>query len=83
MQVTVGGVSRLVDRIVAAGLLVREADPADRRAARATITPEGERTLAAAAETYDQEAADVLDPALTPDEQQRMYEYTRRLLAGA
>jgi DNA-binding MarR family transcriptional regulator len=42
------GVTRLVDRMVRAGLVRREQCPEDRRALYATLTPEGERALAEA-----------------------------------
>jgi DNA-binding MarR family transcriptional regulator len=80
MRISVGGASKLVDRIEAAGLFAREADPDDRRAARATITTAGKRKLAAATRTYEQAAATFLDPALTAKEQEEMYEYVQRLL---
>lgn len=42
------GVTRLVDRMVRAGLVRREQCPEDRRALYATLTPEGEEALAQA-----------------------------------
>ena len=39
------GLTRLVDRLEAAGLLRREPCPTDRRGAYAVLTPEGEATL--------------------------------------
>ena len=39
-------VSRLADRLIDAGLLCREPDPADRRATLLTFTKEGERVAA-------------------------------------
>lgn len=45
-------VSRLVDEIAAAGLVRREADPADRRASFVVLTDEGRRRLRAAAPVY-------------------------------
>jgi DNA-binding MarR family transcriptional regulator len=45
-------VSRVVDELVKAGLVEREANPADRRSAYAAITPAGRRRLRAAAPTY-------------------------------
>jgi DNA-binding MarR family transcriptional regulator len=83
LRVSVGGVSKLVDRVEAAGLLVREADPDDRRAARARITTAGKRKLTAATKTYEPEAAACLDPALSAKEQEQMHDYVQRLLASA
>lgn len=45
-------VSRVVDELVAAGLVGREANPRDRRSAYATITDAGRARLRAAAPTY-------------------------------
>jgi DNA-binding MarR family transcriptional regulator len=45
-------VSRVVDDLVAAGLVVRAANPDDRRSAYAAITDAGRRRLRAAAPTY-------------------------------
>jgi DNA-binding MarR family transcriptional regulator len=46
------GLTRIVDRLVRAGLVERHPDPDDRRATRATLTPEGARRLARAARTH-------------------------------
>ena len=45
-------VSRIVDELVANGLVSRDDNPADRRSALAMITPEGRRRLRAAAPVY-------------------------------
>jgi DNA-binding MarR family transcriptional regulator len=82
LRVTVGGTSKLVDRVDKAGLLTRLPDPDDRRASRVALTTEGERTLAAATATYDAVMAELLDAALDPTEQQRMHDYITRLLTA-
>ena len=46
------GLTRLVDRLEAAGLLRREACPTDRRGAFAVLTPEGATTLRQTWPTY-------------------------------
>ncbi len=46
------GLTRLVDRLAAAGLLRREPDPADRRGAFAVLTAEGVRALGRAWPVY-------------------------------
>src|SRR5213592_3624171 len=56
LRVTVGGTSKLVDRIERAGLLAREPDPDDRRASRVALTAAGKRKLTAAVKTYEAEA---------------------------
>src|SRR3954452_20953188 len=45
LRVTVGGTSKLVDRIDRAGLIAREPDPDDRRASRVALTTAGKRKL--------------------------------------
>jgi DNA-binding MarR family transcriptional regulator len=45
-------VSRVVDQLAAEGLVVREANPDDKRSAYATITDAGRKRLRAAAPTY-------------------------------
>jgi DNA-binding MarR family transcriptional regulator len=44
-QVQPPSMTRIVGHLVAAGLVLREADEADRRSVRVRVTPEGERTL--------------------------------------
>lgn len=82
LGVTVGGTSKLVDRIERASLIRREPDPDDRRASRATLTPRGRRTLAAAVKSYEAELASVLDAVLSRSEQRRMHSLVARLLAA-
>ncbi|MBO1329757.1 MarR family winged helix-turn-helix transcriptional regulator [Streptomyces sp. VRA16 Mangrove soil] len=49
LAITVGAVSKAVDRLVAAGWCVRTAHPQDRRSSVLSLTLEGEKALAAAA----------------------------------
>jgi DNA-binding MarR family transcriptional regulator len=46
------GLTRLVDRLCAAGYLAREADPVDRRGTLAVLTPAGRRALREAAPVH-------------------------------
>jgi DNA-binding MarR family transcriptional regulator len=48
VSLTTGGVTRLVDRMVEAGLVARSACPSDRRSVHVVLTPEGHATLRAA-----------------------------------
>jgi len=80
LRVTVGGTSKLVDRIERAGLIAREPDPDDRRASRAALTTAGKRKLTAALKTYEAEVAGILGGVLRPEEQQQMSDYVARLL---
>ena len=82
LRVTVGGTSKLVDRVERAGLLRREPDGDDRRACRIVLTEAGERALAGASTTYEAEMATVLDAALSTDEQHRLHDLVTRLLAA-
>lgn len=82
MRITVGGTSKLVDRVESAGLLRRVADPADRRASRIVLTPTGRRALTAATKTYSAEVAAALDPVLSGTRQRQMHGFVERLLAA-
>jgi DNA-binding MarR family transcriptional regulator len=81
LRVTVGGTSKLVDRIERAGLIAREPDPDDRRASRVALTAAGKRTLTAAVNTYEAEVASILGDVLNPQEQQQLNDYVTRLLS--
>lgn len=80
LRVTVGGTSKLVDRVERAGLIRREPDPDDRRASRVALTNAGERKLVAAVKTYEAELATVLDAVLGADEQRLIHDLVTRLL---
>ena len=82
LRITVGGTSKLVDRIERTGLIAREADPEDRRASRVKLTTAGKRRLAAALKSYEAEAASILGSVLSPDEQRQMSDYVSRLLTS-
>jgi DNA-binding MarR family transcriptional regulator len=82
LRVTVGGTSKLVDRIESAGLIAREPDPDDRRASRVVLTAAGKRKLAAALKTYEAEVGSILGSVLRPEEQQQMSDYIARLLTS-
>lgn len=45
VSLTTGGVTRLVDRMVDAGLVARENCPSDRRSVYVVLTPQGQATL--------------------------------------
>lgn len=82
LRVTVGGTSKVVDRIERAGLIRREPDGDDRRASRVALTDAGKHTLAAARATYEVELASVLDTTLSGDEQQHFHDLVARLLTA-
>lgn len=64
LAITVGGTSKLVDRIEAAGHCRRRSNPDDRRSSIVELTPAGRRLLKAAAHTFDVELADRLGSPL-------------------
>lgn len=55
MVITVGGTSKLVDRLEAAGHCRRRSNPGDRRSSIIELTPSGRRLLAKATATYEDE----------------------------
>jgi DNA-binding MarR family transcriptional regulator len=82
LRVTVGGTSKLIDRIQRAGLIARQPDPDDRRASRVMLTTAGKRRLTAAAKTYEAEVAGIVGGVLSPEEQRQMTDSVARLLAS-
>jgi DNA-binding MarR family transcriptional regulator len=82
LRITVGGTSKLVDRIERAGLIARSPDPDDRRASRVVLTAAGTRKLTAAVQTHEAEVRSILDGVLRPEEQQRMGDWVSRLLTS-
>jgi DNA-binding MarR family transcriptional regulator len=82
LGLTVGGTSKVVDRIERAGLVIRNPDGEDRRASRVALTPTGRQSLDASTVTYETELNVVLDAALNPPEQQRMHDLVKKLLTS-
>ena len=80
LGVTVGGTSKIIDRLDRAGLIAREPDPDDRRAAQIVLTPIGQRTVAQASKTYDAEMAILLDAVFSSDEQRQFHDMVTRCL---
>ena len=65
LVITVGGTSKLVDRIEASGHCRRRANPDDRRSSIVELTPAGKRVLAKATTVYEDELATRLGSALS------------------
>ncbi|HEV8632440.1 MAG TPA: MarR family winged helix-turn-helix transcriptional regulator [Thermoanaerobaculia bacterium] len=82
LRITVGGTSKIVDRIERAGLIARESDPDNRRASRVALTAAGKRKVTAAVKTYEAEVAAILGGVLSPEEQHQMSDYVSRLLTS-
>lgn len=55
LAITVGGTSKLVDRVEAAGHCCRRANPGDRRSSLVELTPGGEELLAKATAVFEDE----------------------------
>ena len=64
LAITVGGASKLVDRIEACGHCRRRPNPQDRRSSIITLTPAGRRLLAKATTIFEAELAARLDAAV-------------------
>jgi DNA-binding MarR family transcriptional regulator len=65
LSITVGGVSKLVDRIEHAGWCARFPNPRDGRSSVVTLTPGGRRVLDAARGSFDDELAAGLGAAVS------------------
>jgi DNA-binding MarR family transcriptional regulator len=66
---THSGMTRLVDRIEAAGLTVRERVPGDRRGVYVVLTPKGAQVSEEAMERHRQDVERVFAGRLTPEHQ--------------
>lgn len=74
-----GGLTRSVDRLVAAGLAARESCPNDRRGSFARLTPLGARRTAEALERHRHDVAALLDGLLSPAQARSLAELLRVL----
>ena len=77
------GLTRLVDRLEAAGLLRREPCPDDRRGAYAVLTPEGEATLRRTWPTYGRGIVEHFARHLSDDEAGVLTAALERVYAAA
>lgn len=73
------GLTRLVDRLVAQGLVQRAACPSDRRGSFAVLTPEGEARILAALPTHVAQLSELLGTAFDPQEMAAFDALMRRL----
>ncbi|GAA2276741.1 MarR family winged helix-turn-helix transcriptional regulator [Streptomyces atrovirens] len=71
LAITVGAVSKAVDRLVAAGWCLRVAHPQDRRSSVLRLTSEGERQLAASRPLVESELVSLTE-AVPPDDLTRI-----------
>jgi MarR family transcriptional regulator, organic hydroperoxide resistance regulator len=82
LGITTGGTSKLVDRIEASGYCRRLPNPADRRSSLLELTPEGQRILAGAGATFDEELQRWLGTAV-PERTLRQFASTLARLRAA
>jgi DNA-binding MarR family transcriptional regulator len=80
--ITVGGTSKVVDRIVAAGYCERRANPNDRRSSIIELTPAGRELLDRAVVVFDGELADRVGSVLSEPELERFAAALRRFRAA-
>ncbi|MFI5828552.1 MarR family winged helix-turn-helix transcriptional regulator [Streptomyces sp. NPDC051578] len=78
-DIDVGAVSRLVDRLIAKGLISREPDPSSRRILRLTLTDAGRDLAPRLAEIADRNDAHFF-AHLDPDQRLQLEEWIRRLV---
>jgi DNA-binding MarR family transcriptional regulator len=84
LSITVGGTSKLVDRIEGAGFCRRLANPADRRSSLIELTQPGRRLLVKATRSLDDELHTRLGSAASPRQlQQLQATLTKLRLANA
>jgi MarR family transcriptional regulator, 2-MHQ and catechol-resistance regulon repressor len=80
--VTSGGVTYLVNRLVAKGLVTRESFPGDKRSRFAVLTPEGSALIKKIFPGHAKRIAKAMN-ALSPKEQKRLTDMLRTLGKGA
>ena len=82
LSITIGGTSKLVDRIEAAGYCVRRANPDDRRSSIVELTASGRRILAKATKVFEDELQTRIGSAV-PDRSLRQFYSTLVRLRAA
>lgn len=73
------GLTRVIDRLVASGLVTRASCPSDRRGSYAVLTDEGEARLLAAIPDHLAELTELLDRAFTERELETFTKLIRKL----
>ena len=75
--------SRMIDRLQAAGYLERQESPSDRREVIVALTDKGARLQAQIGRTHVRHVAAIVDSALTEDEQKQLAALATKLRTGA
>ena len=73
--------SRMVDRLVARGLLIREADPGDGRAVLVQLSEDGKRVQRDVGRAHGRDVGSAMQ-ALDSDEQRELLRLTQKLLTA-
>lgn len=79
LVITVGGASKLADRLERAGLVTRRANPDDRRSSTLQLTESGHGARERAAEMVRSELASRVDARLSVDERRAFADALRKL----
>jgi len=79
LAITVGGASKLVDRVEAAGYCSRKINPGDRRSSLLDLTEEGKAVVARGRAVIEAELDSWFTPALSPTETTTLLELLARL----
>jgi DNA-binding MarR family transcriptional regulator len=82
LSITIGGTSKLVDRIEAAGYCVRRANPDDGRSSVIELTAAGRRVLAKAAKVFEDELETRIGSAVSARSLQQLYSSIIKLRAA-
>jgi DNA-binding MarR family transcriptional regulator len=82
LSITIGGTSKLVDRIEAAGYCVRRANPDDGRSSVIELTAAGRRVLAKAAKAFEDELETRIGSAVSARSLQQLYSTIVKLRAA-
>lgn len=79
LSITVGGASKLIDRVEAAGFCSRRMNPGDRRSSLLELTPEGSAVVDQARPVVEAELARWFTPGLTTQETNLLLELLARV----
>jgi DNA-binding MarR family transcriptional regulator len=82
LSITIGGTSKLVDRIEAAGYCIRRANPDDGRSSVIELTAAGRRVLANAAKAFEDELETRIGSAVSARSLQQLYSSLIKLRAA-
>jgi MarR family transcriptional regulator, organic hydroperoxide resistance regulator len=82
LSITIGGASKIVDRIEAAGYCLRRPNPDDRRSSLIELTPNGRRILAKATILFEDELQARIGSAMPARSLRQFYSTLIRLRAA-